>query len=200
MLKIGLTGGICSGKSTVAQLFAQLGVPVIDADVIAREVLTSHPEVLPQIFDHFGSAVKDVHGQLNRAYLRSVIFEQPHQRKWLEALLHPLILKEMARQIASIKATYCIVVIPLLLEVRESQDCVDRILVVDVSEETQISRTQQRDHLSQVAIDRILQNQVRRDKRLAAADEVIDNDTDLATLKQRVQALHEKYLQLAMAA
>ncbi len=197
MLKVGLTGGIGSGKSTVAHLFAQLGVPVIDADVIAREVLTTHPELLSQIFAHFGPAAQDEHGQLNRAFLRSIIFAQPEQRQWLEALLHPAILKAMAEQVSRLHTPYCLLVIPLLTEVSQSLALVDRILVVDVPESTQSQRVQQRDKLSPSAIDQILQSQSSRNKRLTIADDIIDNDTDLDTLAQRVQTLHESYLTMA---
>ncbi len=194
MLKIGLTGGIGSGKTTVAQLFANLGVPIIDADIIAREVIANDPAVLQKIVKHFGGQVLETSGSLNRNYLRKIIFEQPEQRRWLEALLHPLIIAQMKLQARAIKAPYCLLVIPLLIESTLPYALVDRILVVDAAEEMQLQRTQQRDNLSVEEVQHILHSQATRTQRLQMADDVIENNGDREMLKAAVQKMHQYYL------
>lgn len=193
---IGLTGGIGSGKSVVAQFFADLGIVIIDADKIARNLVTSNSPVFNQIVDYFGPSILDAHGVLDRAQLRSLVFSDQQKRLWLEALLHPLILDEMLQQAQQAQSAYCILVIPLLIE-KNIQDKVDRILLVDVQPEVQKQRVQQRDQLDPLQLDAILQAQLSREQRLQHADDIINNDQDLVHLKQQVLQLHEKYLQYA---
>lgn len=197
MLVIGLTGGIGSGKSTVAKFFAELGVDIIDTDQLAREVVEPKTKGLEQIVAHFGEQILDASHSLNRKKLREIVFNDPTERIWLEHLLHPMI-REKTREYAQ-KATssYCIVVIPLLVESSISNPLINRILVVDAPEAEQIERTQQRDQLPREQIEAVLQAQANRAKRLAAADDIILNDQDLAYLKQQVLNLHQQYLQLA---
>ncbi|MCW5584393.1 MAG: dephospho-CoA kinase, partial [Gammaproteobacteria bacterium] len=161
MLVIGLTGGIGSGKSTVANLFAEQGVPVIDADVIAREITAPNKPAFSSIVKHFGQSILNPDGTLDRTKLRQIIFHNPKQRLWLEKLLHPQIRNEMQQQIAKMTAPYCIAVIPLLLEV-EFFSFINRILVVDAPESAQIRRVMLRDHMSQPDIEAILKTQAPR--------------------------------------
>lgn len=196
MLKIGLTGGIGSGKSTVAELFADLGITIIDADVIAREVVQPGSRALKQIAAHFGPGILEADETLNRRALRDKIFDNETERKWLEQLLHPLILEEMRQQSEKAPGTYCILVIPLLLEIAP-YEIIGRILVVDAPETLQAERARQRDQLSQTQIDAILKAQTSRLQRLAVADDVIHNDGSLADLKQQVLKLHNRYLELS---
>jgi len=195
MLRIGLTGGIGSGKSTVANYFAALGVPIIDSDVLAREVVNPGTSALKEIVAHFGTTILTKENHLDRAKLRKLIFNHAAEQKWLENLLHPLILQKMAEQIQALSAPYCILVIPLLLE---KQIPADRILVVDTSNDLQIQRTSQRDKINIKQVRAILQTQLTRTERCAQADDIIHNEGDLAELKQQVRALHEKYLRLAV--
>ncbi|ABS77746.1 dephospho-CoA kinase [Coxiella burnetii] len=197
MLRIGLTGGIGSGKSTVANYFAELGAPVIDADQIAHEITKPDQAAFKQIINHFGSAVLTKGKFLNRTKLRELIFENPDDRQWLENLLHPLIIAKMKTQLKKIKAPYCILAIPLLAEASQSVDFIDRILVVDAPETLQIQRTKSRDQLSDQQIQLILQSQSPREKRLAIADDVIVNDQTIPILRKAVFQLHCKYLQIA---
>jgi len=196
MLVIGLTGGIGSGKSTVAKMFVALGVPVIDMDQIARQVVEPGQTALTQITHEFGASILDTDGRLNRRKLRELIFESVENRRSLEAILHPLIRQETQRQISKLDAAYCIVVIPLLLESNQ-RTLVDRILVVDVPEVLQITRTMQRDHVSTSDVQKILAAQVNRSSRLAAADDVIDNSAGLEQVRIRVAELDQQYRSLA---
>lgn len=196
MLVIGLTGGIGSGKSTVAEMFAAMGVPVIDMDQIARQVVEPGQPALAQIIQEFGIDILDAKSRLDRRRLRELIFDSTEKRRHLEAILHPLIRQETKRQLAELDTAYCIVVIPLLLE---SDQCpfVDRILVVDVPETLQISRTMMRDGVSTAAVQKILAAQIDRNSRLAAADDVVDNSTGLAQVRNRVAELDRQYRELA---
>ena len=196
MLVIGLTGGIGSGKSTVAEMFATLGVPVIDMDHIARQVVEPGQPALAQITQEFGSNVLDADGCLNRRKLRELIFDSTEKRRRLEAILHPLIRQETQQQISELDAAYCIIVIPLLLESNQ-HSLVDRILVVDVPEALQITRTMQRDGISAVEVQNILAAQMDRNSRLAAADDVIDNSAGLEQIRTRVTELDHQYRRLA---
>jgi dephospho-CoA kinase len=196
MLVVGLTGGIGSGKSTVARMFAELGVPVIDMDDIARELVAPGQPALQKIVEAFGAEVLDRSGQLDRRALRQRIFNDPAQRKQLEAILHPLIRAEVQRRIRQCQAPYCIVVIPLLIESGQ-RDLVDRILVNDAPETVQIERTRQRDRISEAEVRKILASQADRQARLAAANDVLDTNTNLENLKEKVNQLHQHYLQLA---
>ena len=193
MLIVGLTGGIGSGKSTVSEYFAQLGAPIIDSDVIARQCVAQDQLALAQLQAHFGDTILTKHGDLDRAVLRQRIFNNSAEREWLENCLHPLIRDEMHHQIQQCSAPYVIVAIPLLLE-SGKPFAVDRIVVVDVPEDLQQQRAQQRDQHSANTITAIMNAQVSRQHRLAAADDVIDNSGSLDDLKAQVQALHQGYL------
>ncbi len=198
MLIIGLTGGIGSGKSTVARHFETLGVPVIDADDIGRQLVEPGQPTLATIIKHFGSNMLDDKGRLNRARLREQVFRHPKQRRDLEAILHPRIRAEIQRRIANLSPVcgYCLISVPLLIE-SGWQDLVQRVLVVDAPRETQIRRTTARDGITRRQAEAIITSQVERDTRLQAADDVIHNDGDLAALQAQVEALHQRYRQLA---
>lgn len=196
MLRIGLTGGIGSGKSTVANLFAARGVPVIDADVIARELVEPGQPALADIVAAFGADMLDAQGRLDRARLRALVFDDPSQRKRLEAILHPRIHAAMTARSQAQSAPYVLLVIPLLFEANQL-DLVDRVLVVDAPTETQRARVSARDHLPPALIDSMLAAQWDRQQRLERADDVIDNSGDAAALERQVEALHRRYLVLA---
>lgn len=196
MLRIGLTGGIGSGKSTVCQLFAELGTPIIDTDVIAHSLVAPGQPALKQLTTVFGEDILDQHGALNRAVLRERVFNDPTARHRLESILHPLIRQQMREQLETLHDSYVVIAIPLLLE-KHWQKEVDRTLVVDTGEELQIQRTTKRDGISAEAVRRIMHTQVSRQQRLAAADDIIRNDGTRASLKEQVLKLHHHYLQLA---
>ena len=197
---VGLTGGIGSGKSTIAELFAELGVPIIDADLIARQVVEKGSPLLAEITAHFGPEILLEDGALNRAALREKVFNHESEKQWLNQLLHPAIRHEMLRQLAAQQAPYCIFMVPLLIENNLIALC-QRVLVVDVSEQIQMTRASQRDNNQLALIKNIMQSQVSRSERLQHADDVINNDVDLREslpqLKQKVLDLHHLYLQLA---
>lgn len=194
--RIGLTGGIGSGKTTVAQLFSALRVPIIDADEIARHLTSDDLNVLAAIAAHFGPNILNPQGQLDRHRLREVIFQNLQEKHWLEAILHPLIFQEIKLKIAQLNAPYVIVVIPLLAET-QSLSLVQRVLVVDSPEDLQIKRVTQRDGANAEMIARIIEQQASRSERLKLADDVISNDGSLTALQEAVQHLHQQYLQLA---
>ena len=196
MLVIGLTGGIGSGKSTVADIFAELGIPIIDMDRIARQIVAPGQPALQQIIHTFGENLIDADGQLNRQLLSTIIFDSAEKRHQLEAILHPIIRQETERQLAELKAAYCIVVIPLLLE-SDQRALVDRILVVDTPESLQISRTMRRDGISASQVEKILASQVDRKSRLSAADDIINNAGGLDDLRQQVNNLDHQYRTLS---
>ncbi len=196
MLVIGLTGGIGSGKSTVAALFAGLGVPVIDTDRLARELVEPGQPALADIAQQFGSKFIGADGRLNRARLREHVFADTATRHRLEAILHPRIRRAVEDWLRTQTAPYVIVVVPLLLE-GKLVELVDRILVVDVPEAIQRSRTMARDGLSETQFNAILHSQIERGKRLAAADDIIDNQGTEQALTAQVNALHQRYLALA---
>jgi dephospho-CoA kinase len=196
-LRIGLTGGIASGKSTVTQRFIELGVPVIDADVASRRVVEPGSPGLDQVIQRFGSGVVDSNGSLDRSALRALIFSDPSSRHALDALLHPLIRADMEQQATKASGPYLVMAIPLLIEGDRARDRVDRILVVDVDEATQLQRVQTRDGGSVEEARAILASQASREARLAAADDVLSNSGSVADLRQAVDRLHEQYLQMA---
>jgi dephospho-CoA kinase len=196
-LRIGLTGGIASGKSTVTQRFAELGVPVIDADVSARNVVERGKPVLEQVVRRFGPGVLDASGNLDRPALRALIFSDSASRQALDAILHPLIRADMEQQAATARGPYLVMSIPLLIEGGRTHDRVDRVLVVDVDEALQLQRVQARDGSSAEQARAILASQAGREARLAAADDVLRNSGTVADLRQAVDRLHEKYLHLA---
>ncbi len=199
MLIIGLTGGIGSGKSTVARHFEALGAPVIDADDIGRELVAPGQPALAAIVERFGADMLDDSGRLDRARLRERVFTHPEQRRALEAILHPRIRAEIQRRIASLSPAcgYCILSVPLLIE-SGWQDLVDRVLVVDAPREAQIQRTVRRDGVTRQQAEAVIASQADRHTRLRAADDVIHNEGDLAALQEQIEALHQRYRQLAV--
>jgi dephospho-CoA kinase len=198
-LRIGLTGGIASGKSTVTQRFAELGVPVIDADVASRNVVEPGKPGLAQVVQRFGGGILDADGRLDRRALRNLIFEDSSLRQALDAILHPLIRAEMEREAAQATAPYVVMAIPLLVEGGSAGKRVDRVLVVDADETLQIQRLQARDGSSEEQARAILSSQATRAARLSHADDVLLNAGSVAELRQSVDRLHEQYLQLAQS-
>jgi dephospho-CoA kinase len=194
MLVIGLTGGIGSGKSTVARLFEKKGIKIIDADELSRHVTKPHHEALNKIAAHFGKNILLPDGTLNRKLLRNIIFTDTKQRLWLEQLLHPLIRIEMKKEVESVQSPYCIIVIPLLFETK-SNPLINRILVIDTTEEQQLNRIQLRDKSTLNEAKAILQSQVSREHRLANAIDIIHNNASIDDLQHEVDKLHELYLQ-----
>ncbi len=192
---LGLTGGIGSGKTAVADRFASLGVHVVDADQAARWVVEPGRPALLQIVERFGKDVLLQSGELNRAELRQRIFVDPAERQWLEKLLHPLIRAEVAQHLALADSSYAIMVSPLLIESGQYRQ-VGRVLVVDVPESLQIARTTARDQASEEQVRAILSAQVQREERLKHADDVLVNDRDLSWLGVEVERLHRFYLTL----
>ena len=197
-LRIGLTGGVASGKSTVAQRFVELGVPVIDADTAARAVVAPGKPGLEAVSKRFGPRVLAENGELDRRALRDLIFEDPGSRRDLEAILHPLIRADMERSAELAVGPYVVMDIPLLVE-GGSRDRVDRILVVDVDETMQLQRVMARDGCTEQQARAILASQASRRARLAAADDVLLNAGTVTDLRQAVDHLHERYLRLAEA-
>ena len=195
-LIVGLTGGIGSGKSTVAELFSKLGATIIDADVIARELVAPGEPALEEIIATFDTDCLDPSGQLDRGKLRRLVFSDPVQRQRLEAILHPKIISNINKLIADVRMAYCIVVIPLLLETRQT-DLVDRILVVDTPVKIRIARVAVRDQLSTDEINAIIKTQADRQTQLQAADDVICNTGSLDELAILVQKQHDCYLKIA---
>ncbi|HFZ2393392.1 dephospho-CoA kinase [Klebsiella aerogenes] len=196
---VALTGGIGSGKSTVADEFAHLGVTVIDADIIARQVVEPGTPALLAIAEKFGPQMINDDGSLNRRRLRERIFAHSEDKAWLNALLHPLIQQETRRQMQASTSPYLLWVVPLLVENRLN-DKADRVLVVDVPKETQIERTIRRDGVSREHAEHILAAQATREQRLAAADDVIENMGSADAVASHVARLHDKYLMLASQA
>jgi dephospho-CoA kinase len=199
VLRIGLTGGIASGKSTVADLFAARGATVLDTDVIAREIVEPGRPALGTLVNALGVGILDDAGRLDRAALRRRLFEDATTRRDIEALLHPAILSELERQARQARGPYQVFVIPLLVENR-LEKVVDRVLVVDCSEEEQVRRLMARDGEGRESALRMLAAQASREQRLASADDVIDNGGPAADLPAQVVALDHKYRQLAASA
>lgn len=192
---LGLTGGIGSGKSAAAERFAELGVHVVDADQVARSVVEPGSAALAQIVDRFGVPILASSGELNRAALRERIFTSVEDRHWLERLLHPLIRQEIWASLSRAESPYAVLVSPLLVESRQHEQ-VDRVLVVDVPEDLQLQRVLARDQVSEDQVRAILAAQARREDRLRHANDVLVNDRDLSWLRQEVDRLHDRYLQL----
>ena len=196
MLVIGLTGGIGSGKTMVSDRFARLGVPVIDTDLLARELVEPGQPALTEIMTDFGPDCLDNEGRLHRGRLRERVFADPAGRRRLEAILHPRIRALARERIARLTAPYCLLVIPLLAETGMT-DLVDRVLVVDAPEATQIHRVMARDGVTEAQARRILAAQADRNQRLALANEIVENAGDLAALDHQIAGLHQHYLTLA---
>ena len=196
MITIVLTGGIASGKTAVSDGFARLGVPIIDTDLIAREVVEPGQPALDRITEVFGDDFLTSEGQLDRLKMRQAIFSDPDHKALLEAILHPVIAEEVARNVKELDSPYCILVVPLYAQ-SSAYASIDRVLVVDVKEEVQIERVMARDQISKNQAKSILSAQTSRQDRLALADDVIDNSGGLNGLQDKVEALNSNYLKLA---
>ena len=196
MFTVGVTGGIGSGKSSAANRFRQLGVPVIDADVVARQIVEPGMPALQEIINTFGESVANDRGELDRAALRKIIFSDSSRKSQLEAILHPRIYDEILRLLSELSTPYAIVVIPLLAESKREYR-LDRILVIDVPSDVQISRVTTRDGQSTEEVERIISSQASRYSRLAIADDVIENIGSKDDLYERVDAMHLTYLEYA---
>jgi dephospho-CoA kinase len=196
--RVALTGGIASGKTTVANLFAELGVPLIDTDVIARQVVEPGHPALTEVVQAFGPGVLDAEGRLDRRRMRERIFSDPAAKQRLEAILHPAIRVEMEHQSRAAGGPYQVLVIPLLTEGRR-RDHVDRVLLVDVPEELQVQRLMMRDGVTHPQAEASLSAQATRAERLALADDVVRNTGRVDELRESVAQLHQKYLALAAA-
>lgn len=198
-LVVGLTGGIGSGKSAAADEFARLGATVVDTDAIAHELTGPGGAAVPDVQRLFGRALLDSSGAMDRKRMRDLVFSDPEEKARLESLLHPMIRAESGRRIASAKGPYVVHVVPLLIESPDYRAKVGRVLVVDCPEALQVARVWQRSGLPEGEIRRIIASQIQREKRLAAADDVIDNSGPIAALQQQVRQLHENYLARAEA-
>jgi len=190
--RVALTGGIASGKTTVANLFAALGATIVDTDLLAREVVAPGSALLPQIVAHFGAPVLQKDGSLDRAALRERVFTNPAERQWLESLTHPAIRALTDTRCQQATGPYVIVAIPLLVET-QGEKRFDRVLVVDCEPALQLARLQARDGMTRAQAERMLAAQVTREQRLAVADDVVHNDGDLAHLRNQVERLHRLY-------
>ncbi|WP_070962260.1 dephospho-CoA kinase [Vibrio sonorensis] len=196
---VGLTGGIASGKTTVANMFSkEFSIDIVDADVIARQVVEVGSEGLSQIVHRYGEKIVLEDGSLNRSQLREIIFSDPSEKKWIDSLLHPLIRQEMKKQLQDVSSDYALLVIPLMVE-NGLQNLADRVLVVDVDEKTQIERTQNRDGVDENQAKSILAAQATRQQRLEIADDVVKNSTKNQKLLPQITELHKKYLALSRA-
>lgn len=194
---IGLTGGIASGKTTVADLFQEhFNIDIVDADIVAREVVAVGSDGLRQITEHFGEAILLEDGTLNRAKLREQIFSNPEDKAWLNALLHPMIRNKIEEGLTNIRSPYGLLVAPLLIE-NQMQGMADRVLIIDVPTEVQIQRTMNRDNVSEEQVKAILKSQASREQRLAIADDVIKNHTKNQDLLPQITDLHQKYLAIS---
>ena len=197
MFSVGLTGGIASGKTTISNLFADLGVPIIDTDVISRNLLAQGEQAYHQVCAHFGSEILQANGEIDRSALRKIIFSNPQQKTWLETMLHPLIFQRSHDAILeNSRAKYVLVVVPLLFETN-FQSLVDRILVVDCSFDQQIARLMKRDDIDETLAHSMLEQQFSNSERLKRAHDVINNREDDIDLASQVDALHRSYTILA---
>lgn len=195
---VGLTGGIASGKTAVSDYLAELGIPVVDADIVARQVVEPGQPALASIAQHFGHELLQADGSLDRAALRQRIFNNHQEKQWLEALLHPLIRTTIRKQLDDTQGPYKLLVAPLLLE-NGLESMVDRVLVIDAPVDAQLIRGAARDNNSREQIEQIVAAQLPREQRVAKADDVICNDQDLEHLQKQARALHQRYLELAKA-
>ncbi|MEZ8110350.1 dephospho-CoA kinase [Vibrio splendidus] len=194
---IGLSGGIASGKTTVANLFNEhFNIDIVDADIVAREVVAVGSDGLKQVTDHFGEAILLEDGALNRSKLRELIFSDPTEKQWLNDLLHPMIRNKIDSDLSKVTSPYGLLVAPLLVE-NQMQSMADRVLIVDVPTEVQIERTMSRDNVSREQVASILKSQASREQRLAVADDVIKNHTKNQELLPQITDLHQKYLAIS---
>jgi len=195
-LRVALTGGIGSGKSTVASKFHGFGTPIIDSDVIARSLVTRGEPCLNAIINEFGKGILDNRGELDRTKLSTIIFNDSEAKRKLEEILHPAIYQEIEREVSNIDYPYCLVAVPLLIETKATEKF-DRILLVDVPEEKQLARVLERDKTSINFISEIIKNQASRDERLKYADDIIDNSAQVEELNNVVEKLHRQYLEIS---
>jgi dephospho-CoA kinase len=198
VFRVGLTGGIACGKSTVANLFAALGASIVDTDLLAREVVAPGSPLLARIAGHFGAQVLQKDGSLDRAQLRERVFANPAERQWLEGLTHPAIRELTDVRCETATGRYVIVAIPLLVET-QAADRFDRVLVVDCEPALQLARLQARDGMTRAQAERMLAAQASREQRLSVADDSIRNDGDIAGLRDQVEKLHFQYSAAAKA-
>ncbi len=196
MLIIGLTGGIGSGKSVASDKFKSLGVAVVDADVASRTVVEPGKPALKEIQDHFGSGIITAEGKLDRNKLREIIATDAEERKWLESVLHPKIGEQITKEISESTSVYTLLVAPLLLETNSQEIC-SRVVVVDVPKDVQIQRTAKRDKVSPNQVEQMVAAQMKREKRLEKADDVLLNSGTIEDLEKQVEELHKKYIQMA---
>lgn len=197
MLVIGLTGGIAAGKSTATAFFQERGVPVIDADEVARDVVAAGTAGLAAVIAAFGPQIAQPDGTLDRRRLRELVFADPAERHRLEAILHPLIATEIRARLQRVTGPYCILAVPLLIESSNLRALVDRVLVIDVPVDVQVARLMQRDRMTAEQCRAMLATQASRARRLEAADDVVDNATDVAALQRQLDSVHARYLELA---
>jgi len=192
VLKIGLTGGIGAGKSVVSDIFASLGVPIIDADVVSREILQPGSDALAQLAEKLGPSILDADGNLQRKQLKQLIFDHAETRLLVDSILHPAIKSAMLQQLSTIQAKYCLLVIPLLVE-KHWASVVDSVLLVDAPETVRMQRIRDRDQLNTQQIQQIFDSQTSHTERVRNADDIINNDQNLDQLTKQVNLLHQKY-------
>lgn len=195
--RVGLTGGIGSGKSTVASLFAELGVPVIDTDALSHQLTAAGGAAIPAIRAEFGENYVDTTGALDRAKMRQLVFSDDLAKRRLEQILHPLILAQAKSLAESSPAPYVLLVVPLLFETSDYQGWLNHTVTVDCSETTQLARATRRDSLNEQTVRAIMARQLSRSQRLALANDAIDNDGTLSALRRQISQLHQRYLKLA---
>jgi dephospho-CoA kinase len=195
LLRVALTGGIASGKSTIATKFKELGAPIIDSDVISRDIVEPGKPCFKAILNEFGANLLTDEGSIDREKLRNIIFDNKEAKNMLEDILHPAIYQEIENKVSQVTYPYCLIVIPLLIET-QAMDRFDRILVVDTTENSQIKRAKNRDKSSIKILEKIINNQAKREQRLKYADDIIDNNVKIEDLNEAVLNLHEKYLKL----
>ena len=197
MFVVGITGGIGSGKSAVTAKLEQLGIDIIDADIVAREVVEPGTNALKDIQSYFGDRVLSSDGALDRAALREIVFSEPEKRKWLEALLHPIIRNETIKQLNNTSSPYAVLASPLLLET-DQHELTQHIVLIDVSVETQIERTIARDNNNRKQVEAIIAAQMSRTEKQRKSDIIVTNDEDLSALYNKVSVLHETLKRLAL--
>lgn len=196
MLRVGITGGIGSGKTSVADSFAELGVPVIDSDVIARLLLVPGEDAYKQVVDKFGESIVLEDRSIDRSRLRDLVFSDKNNRELIENILHPEVRKKITSDVSKLQSPYCIVVVPLLIET-DFINLVDRILVVDADEDIRINRVMERDNMSRKDVVKIINSQSTNQAKLEVADDILDNNSNKKAIAQQVGELHKKYLSLS---
>ncbi len=197
MFVVGITGGIGSGKSAVTAKLEQLGIDIIDADIVAREVVEPGTKALKDIQSYFGDRILSSDGALDRTALREIVFSEPEKRKWLEELLHPIIRNETIKQLNNASSPYAVLASPLLLET-DQHELTQRIVLIDASVETQIERTIARDNNNRKQVEAIIAAQMSRTEKQRKSDIIITNDEDLSALYNKVSVLHETLKRLAL--